>query len=1106
MPAHAGAHAPAAHVPLTHEDITRALVSSDDQGETINLASWGFTEVGEDAGRDLAAVGKEHPDDDGIVTRIALNGNSLTDLPRSLELINRLRYLNLRANAFSAFPAVLMSLPRLEILDISRNAITELPPHPGTLTNLNVFSFAKNLITRLPVYLTEFEWLRVLKIESNPITWPPPDIWDRSNIESEAEQRPWLYELKAWLLVHADSEAGPDHDDIIKNSSDDEVLFARTHLARPNSGASTYAFQHERSYSTDSEISLTSFDSKPDALQPAFVPAIASSSSLNTLSIPKQPAPDAFESQSDSSSHAVHARGLSYSVETTAKASRRRTQMMGKKSMPNLRSSTRTELGNNQSSFSRPPPPQSSRTPPPPPLDTSIPEVPPIAGPSKIKPASPTRTPTKSTESSVPIDQERNHYFRRVSALPKPRAETPQKMPASLLKTVDAIRGILFSLSQIYSAVRDYTASAIDDRTSSVLIKVLEPASSYLSGLISALEQFDAASARGELPAPEICRTLITSCRDSVAVFGKVTGVLQLQLKVLASSHDPRYTRTLLLMLYGSMAEISNSWQAMLPLLPSLVPLLHSRKRAAPQQNGIRQRPQRHGISRSTEGSDAPPRILRLNSGGIKPLAVLGGQVPDKTPSPPSSNGAHAPEPIAYNKRTLAARARRQGGSFSSNDLEAGRRLPSRSPSESSYPASVSSPSIPSPVTSQRPLAVRTGSTTSVTHHPTASSLSKQYSPLQPPNLPFAPSSRSHSRGQSNSSSGSIPSPSLGNTSIPPSLAPLASTSGTGSNQSSLSINVNSTGLPGSPQLPSARSRSRAGDYPSPQSSTHHRPTHSTRNISTEAAMHPSVTTSRIVDADLLVAMETATRHATEVWRMLAGILRAAEADGQGRKADEQMWEALQRVEEVTVKMMAYFPEARDGDSEAGKKALGEDAHTFVKSTVQILVLLKSFATRHPLPHGFRETVTRLTTAMQDVTVFLHVSSYAPTPTPVPPSATIGPPGGFMGAVPSSQAARPYSPAIYTTGQIPMTPIVGNNAYSYQAPTPTTPSVYPTMGYNFTPAGDERSLGVGSAGTPTGLGRSRSATAGPAALKMTPNGFPEPPLTALPQNQSFRLG
>ena len=95
--------------------------------------------------------------------------------------------------------------------------------------------------------------------------------------------------------------------------------------------------------------------------------------------------------------------------------------------------------------------------------------------------------------------------------------------------------------------------------------------------------------------------------------------------------------------------------------------------------------------------------------------------------------------------------------------------------------------------------------------------------------------------------------------------------------------------------------------------------------------MHPSVTTSRIVDADLLVAMESATKHATDVWRMLAGILRAAESDGQGRKADEQMWEALQRVEEVTVKMMAYFPEARDGDSEAGKKALGEDAHTFVK-------------------------------------------------------------------------------------------------------------------------------------------------------------------------------
>jgi hypothetical protein len=47
------------------------------------------------------------------VNSIALNSNALTDLPRSLELISRLRYLNLRANAFTVFPAVVSLMKRV---------------------------------------------------------------------------------------------------------------------------------------------------------------------------------------------------------------------------------------------------------------------------------------------------------------------------------------------------------------------------------------------------------------------------------------------------------------------------------------------------------------------------------------------------------------------------------------------------------------------------------------------------------------------------------------------------------------------------------------------------------------------------------------------------------------------------------------------------------------------------------------------------------------------------------------------------------------------------------------------------------------------------------
>lgn len=57
---------------LTHEHITQALLTSDDEGETINLANWGFSEVSEASGEELATVGKKTPESAGIVTRYAM--------------------------------------------------------------------------------------------------------------------------------------------------------------------------------------------------------------------------------------------------------------------------------------------------------------------------------------------------------------------------------------------------------------------------------------------------------------------------------------------------------------------------------------------------------------------------------------------------------------------------------------------------------------------------------------------------------------------------------------------------------------------------------------------------------------------------------------------------------------------------------------------------------------------------------------------------------------------------------------------------------------------------------------------------------------------------
>jgi RAM signalling pathway protein len=243
------------------------------------------------------------------------------------------------------------------------------------------------------------------------------------------------------------------------------------------------------------------------------------------------------------------------------------------------------------------------------------------------------------------MDGERHSYFRRFSVLQSPTIF--KTIPESLLRLVDAARGILFAVSQIYQTLHHYTVYAIDERLASVLLKVLDPASGYITQLINALDRFDSMSRRG-LPTPAVCRGVVESCKDNLAIFGKAVGVLALQLKVLATQDDVRYTRQMLLVLYGATAEISNAWQSMVPHLETVEPLLRDHR---------------------------PPPITKARSGGQPfphPPAL------NIIPSPISPFSPIPPRPVVFppdspgpTERTHIAR--RHAGSFSSKDVEIGR-------------------------------------------------------------------------------------------------------------------------------------------------------------------------------------------------------------------------------------------------------------------------------------------------------------------------------------------------------------------------------------------------------------------------------------------------
>jgi len=161
--------------------------------------------------------------------------------------------------------------------------------------------------------------------------------------------------------------------------------------------------------------------------------------------------------------------------------------------------------------------------------------------------------------------------------------------------------------------------------------------------LIAALDQFDASS-RKALPPPAVCRAVVESCRDTAAAFGKVVRVLTLQLQVLTTCDDVRYSRLLLIELYATTAEIACAWKKMLPQMRHVKSLLHMNWSAS------------HHIPTSETKFVAPLDLsaqpLRHHIGGF------------------GSNG------ISGNlNRTRTVR--RHAGSFSSKDVEIGKQLPS---------------------------------------------------------------------------------------------------------------------------------------------------------------------------------------------------------------------------------------------------------------------------------------------------------------------------------------------------------------------------------------------------------------------------------------------
>lgn len=530
----------------------------------------------------------------------------------------------------------------LEILDLSRNKIKAFPITPGTLLQLRVIHLGHNRIGALPNYFPNFRELHLLRIEQNPIEWPPPNVL---NLEANGDgdnptvSQRWIHSIQAWIQ---DQMSRHDPSYVYNN---------------PSSNQHYDDFDSHRGLTHDRIPSNESVGSHYSSASQSSAPTSPRDRRLaNRLGLPDYL--DGYSSSDRSASvdhHNVlvppHVRNASLSLARKQHANG--TSLQSKKSLPELRtiqlrSSDRKTKGRPSNAEHEPMPPfppqhQHSKS------KGSISDNnqtirgPPSSVVNREEPNEMTQPP--------PMDGERNSYFRRMSTLP---ASTISKaVPECLLVTVDAARGILFALSQVYSALRHYIVFAINDRLSGVLNKVLDPASQYLHRLITALDRFDGLCRRGT-PPPAACRGVLESCRDNITVFSKVIGVLQLQLKVLAGSDDVRYTRTLLMMLYGSAAELSNSWNAMAPHMEAVQELVRDK----------------HSSGSSVEAA------LPLNL-HKQPRAMHSISESDDRTSERTVTSGRAPISAKGRARAVRSTARPHAGSFSAMHVQMGKEMTS---------------------------------------------------------------------------------------------------------------------------------------------------------------------------------------------------------------------------------------------------------------------------------------------------------------------------------------------------------------------------------------------------------------------------------------------
>lgn len=416
----------------------------------------------------------------------------------------------------------------LEILDVGRNKLRTLPPELAKLTSLKVLSVQKNRIEDLPLFLADMTTLQVLKLHGNPIRFPPKEVLQPQPTsppnggfldKSEVHDVTVTTQIKKFLKQRA-----------IMDRSDMESAGEES-----SEGAETPR-PMKRVMSGRFPIKVNGTE-VPDLRSPALPrpPPIPSRSHYRGLS--QQNAalrrPGVMPLTIGNSNERLRSNSESLLQASRERSDRSRRMGVALKSKePNL--VTVDEAKSNRYSHYRGLSHGSAM----------------LGGSTTVNGGITSRSPASPAEST-----QRATYVRRLSSLPERKRESQSPDPI-----IEGAKGILYALFQVHPHIQSLIGLARDTtnkRTS--LERVFYNATTHVEELDRDLQSYITYSEEDEEVSPRSNENVQNACLTCVSAYIHVCALLERNVETILNNGDPRYIRTLLLLVYGSLAEVRNA-------------------------------------------------------------------------------------------------------------------------------------------------------------------------------------------------------------------------------------------------------------------------------------------------------------------------------------------------------------------------------------------------------------------------------------------------------------------------------------------------------------------------------------------------------------------